>query len=631
MTSDDLALARLVIESGAIIWLVAEDQLIVDEPAARLFGVHRGAFGSHLTDLIRRVHDDHRDPVARALERAITDGGVIDIELVIDIPDGTLRHIQLRGTMLHDPDGSVQRVVFGARDVSALVALREEVAEAKRATSTRDQEHRHALSATEDVARTRATLLASLSHEIRSRLSAVLGMSRLLLDADLGVEQRERVSTIHNAGDELVAFAADIVDISTGDSPSEADLATVSVRQLLAEAVRAVASDATAKQLAIRADVDDNVPVAVRADGSRLARALHHLLHHAIEATTSGEVAISARVEPLLRTSADLRPLYDLSIEVRDTSAGVARESGFGGLGLQLGTRLVERLGGRVALDREPGRGSTVRIELCVDETVPEPATSIDIDPMLAAHHPLRILIAEDNPVNRKLLDAFLNKLGYRARHAVDGRRAIEAVDREPFDLIFMDIHMPEVDGIEATLAIRSRTLANPVRIVALTANALPQDRAACLKAGCDEYLTKPITVEKLARALLACPKPALVEIDPHAVDDRALSRLELAIGGPLLEDVLAAHASDAREVLSGLQTAIDRGDTPGLVRFAQMLGATSLMLRAAKLRTTSTALETQGRRGDLTSARSLAVRASTELAQVCAALSIRAGRTRSP
>jgi CheY-like chemotaxis protein/HPt (histidine-containing phosphotransfer) domain-containing protein len=243
------------------------------------------------------------------------------------------------------------------------------------------------------------------------------------------------------------------------------------------------------------------------------------------------------------------------------------------------------------------------------------------IDPMMAAHHPLRILLAEDNAVNQKLALRLLERMGYRADIAVNGLDALAAIDRTAYDVVLMDVQMPEMDGLEATRQLRRRWPDRPIRVVAMTANAMEGDREACLQAGMDDYLAKPIRPDELALALAAVPaaRPeATPELEPASLaapappPQRATSRAGIAINAAALDrllettggdpaflgELIDAYLADTPVQLAAMGVAAERGEIGELIRPAHSLKTNSANLGAETLSGMCRSLETDARLG---------------------------------
>jgi signal transduction histidine kinase/ActR/RegA family two-component response regulator len=421
-----------------------------------------------------------------------------------------------RGLAVRDAAGKAVRMVGTHTDVSAQKRAEEALIQSK--------------DAAEAANRAKSEFLANMSHEIRTPMNGVLGMLTLALDTPLSEEQHEYLDLARSSADALLHILNDILDFSKIEAGRmDVHLEAINPRELANELTRFLEPRCREKGLTFISEIDPSLPERVLADPVRLRQVLVNLLGNAIKFTASGEVRFS------LRRAAD--PAGDaLRIGVRDSGIGIAperqadvfqaftqadnsitRRFGGTGLGLTISNRLVQLMSGhmgghmgresRLELDSELGRGSEFFFTLPLLEPVANPAqAAAEANAEAAPTRPLNILLAEDNPINQKLAVTLLGRAGHRVSVAEDGDAALRALACESFDLILMDMQMPGLSGIEATLQIR--TNANPharrVPIVALTANAFAEDREACLAAGMDGFVSKPIRREELFAAIAA-------------------------------------------------------------------------------------------------------------------------------
>ncbi|MDZ4867856.1 MAG: PAS domain-containing protein [Alphaproteobacteria bacterium] len=562
---------------------------------------------------IRLMHTEDRRRYFQTVNAALAARRSYEVEFRMVLPDGRTIWILERGLATEfQPSGEPTIVEGFSIDISARKEAEVAIATARDAAEAGN--------------RAKSEFLAMMTHEIRTPMNGVLGMTSVLLDSGLTPAQERYATTIRESAEGLLRIINDVLDFSKLDAEAMTiEAKAFDLHALFHQAAEILVPKALAKSIAFDVVIDPGVPQFVRADAGRIRQVLLNLAGNAVKFTEAGFVAVQV-------SAREAEGRHVLSVQVADTGIGIARDRigrlfqsfeqadasisrrfGGTGLGLAISRKLVERMGGKIGVESENGNGSTFWFDIPFDvaqsdELVVRAIDTAAVDEALAAiralDHDARVLIVEDNATNRLVATSFLSQYGIAHEVAADGREALAAVQRARYDVVLMDLHMPEMDGFEATRAIRALPgAAARVPIVALTANAFPDDIERCRSVGMDAHLGKPFRKEELLLVLGAAvcgratfgARDADVVASNEVLDWDAIERFRSDSGEELLRILIDTYLAETAAKLTRLSTLVRSGAAGGEAqRLAHTLKSTSALAGAAAISQCCARIEAQ-------------------------------------
>ncbi len=564
-----------------------------------------------------------------------------------------VHHEKLRHQAIEDINARLVRQI--AEREQAEVALRQTNLHLEEA---RDQANRLAAAA-DQASRAKGEFLANMSHEIRTPLNGVVGMVELLAATGLDAKQTRYVQMIQRSADTLLMLISDILDVTKiGEGKLELANVPLDLHATMDDVSRVVAPAAGAKGVDFSVQIEPSVPRWIMGDHMRLGQIVMNLLSNAVKFTAQGHVrlvldAMVATEPPTLRARVSdsgigipQDKIEEIFEKFTQADASTTRRYGGTGLGLAISRSLAEMMGGRLSVRSEVGKGSIFELVLPLKETsAPQDAAQTSHAPMAAAavSRSLNILLAEDMPVNQEVASGLLESMGHKVTIVANGREAVEAVRLASFDLIFMDIQMPEMSGYEATAAIRQWEQGQGRRtpIVAMTANATKADQQLCIDAGMEGYVSKPIGGQRVAAAIAAAlaprmngespagepaaqasaPSPASAAtpgdpaapsplLDYAALVHRCMDKVELA------QRVLTKFIQTTEPTVQSLDASLTAGDAATAARHAHSLKGASANISAEPLRAVCAEMERLAKAGADAAAISFLPRLKLEFAR---------------
>ncbi|GIV21092.1 MAG: hypothetical protein KatS3mg023_2843 [Armatimonadota bacterium] len=562
----------------------------------------------------------HDQKYYEQLWQTILSGHVWKGEVINRRKDGSLYTEEMTVAPVRDEQGNITH----------FIAIKQDVTERKRF----EQQLEQALEQAQAASLAKSEFLANMSHEIRTPMNGILGMAQLLMDTPLSEEQRDYVTTLKESAESLLSLLGDILDISRIEAGKmELRYAPFNPRQLVHQVARLFAARAREKGLLLQVEVDEEVPATLSGDELRLRQILTNFVGNAVKFTEQGSITIRVRLVEAgnIQKAHSLRHQFAIpehfstvwvQLAVSDTGIGIppdkqatifesftqadgsaTRRYGGSGLGLAINRSLAELMGGTIGVQSEEGKGSDFWVVLPLFAPNMEQsmgtigavlsrqiAGADDGSASGAACAKGRVLLVEDNEVNRKVAVRLLQRLGYEVDVAEDGGEAVEKTAQRRYAAVLMDVHMPRMDGLEATRRVREReciTGGHQV-IIAMTASAMKEDVERCLMSGMDDYLSKPVRWEVLQRML---EKWQVSDLPEETADlppiehgflaeitggdeefQRELSQEFLRTIPPLLEQVeQSLHAGDYKSLVHAAHTIKGSARAVGARAFAEI------------------------------------------------------------
>ena len=566
--------------------------------------VNSYSFNSIFRDWYNYIHPEDRDRVYQKLQHTLDTGSPFFCEYRMIRRDGEIIWVSDTAQIGLSTDGKTRVMRGSVYDISDRKSTEAKLAAAQIAEAANQS---------------KSKFLAVMSHEIRTPMNTVIGMTELLLGTELSSQQQHYVSTIRQGGEMLLSIVDNILDFSRIEAGQmELEENCFRLQECVDDMLAIMSPRAEQKSLSISVGHSQNVPSYIIGDRGRLRQILINLVNNAIKFTQQGGITISISSQ---LTNADANT-FKILFDIHDTGLGIDpdslqlifqsfkqadssinRQYGGTGLGLVICKQLCEMMGGSINVTSEVGKGSTFSFSICVKAvTIPKISEIQDaldgsknviqygvalnreigrggvndqengqqaLDIRIGDRYPLQILVVEDHPVNREILLLMLDRMGYLAEAVCDGKEAVDVTSYRRYDLIFMDLQMPIMDGTAATKQIRKLAKHQPW-IVGLSANAFSDSRDAALAAGMDDYVTKPLQAETLSMVVNTVAQRTysenLKDVDDRSnyipfIDVKTLASLENSIGKENVSNLVDTYLEHTAISIAKMQTAITQHD----------------------------------------------------------------------
>ncbi|HPT27348.1 MAG TPA: PAS domain S-box protein [Bryobacteraceae bacterium] len=558
------------------------------------------------------------------------------------IHPGRTAWLEISSSFVERP-GEPALLLQTGRDITDRVKREQQLRETNEFLESATQWAKEMAASAEMASAAKSEFLANVSHEIRTPMNGILGMTELALMTDLTHEQREYLKIVQTSAESLLTLLDDILDLSKAEAgrtefrPAPFDLCAE-----IESMMKPIAHRAEAKNLTLDLQLAPNLPRALAGDWNRLRQVLLNLLSNALKFTDEGKVQLrveclgyvqgQARIRFIVADSGIGIPphrIHDAFASFTQLDGSNTRSRGGTGLGLSICAKLVDLMGGRLFASGVDEVGTTFGFVLTLPTAGDEPTPAPPQHPpsTLRFERKVRCLLAEDNPVNQKLFLAMLDRAGIQAALARTGIEAVEMATREAFDIVIMDVQMPEMDGLEAAAAIRSNELLTGAHlpIIAITAHAMLGDRDVCYAAGMDSYLSKPVRMETLIGEIqrLLIPPSATMEkgAEPEAVTMPIIDYVQALdrVGGDreLLAELAGLFLDEGPRLLSEVTAGVENNNLAASAGAAHQIKGLLAQFGSEQGRLLALAVETAAKSGQCDAARAASAELSGHLDQL--------------
>ncbi|MFZ1371685.1 MAG: PAS domain S-box protein, partial [Ferruginibacter sp.] len=520
-------------------------------------------------------------------EQVFKIGYVVNSPLVLRHVNGKLTDVFLNGSVYKDGHGNILGVVLVARDVTEQKRIATELTEAivfaELATSLAEEEKRKAEASTqiaEDAVRAKQQFLSNMSHEIRTPMNAIIGFTKVVLNTELSPKQREYLTAIKLSGDSLIVLINDILDLAKVDAGKMTfEEIPFKMSSSISAMMHLFETKVQEKNLKLVKEYDNSIPEVLLGDPVRLHQIILNLVSNAVKFTTHGQITVNLTLLESDEEKVTIRfTVADTGIGIPENiaekifenfhqaSADTTRLYGGTGLGLAIVKQLVESQGGSISVNSKPGKGAVFSFILHFKKTTGDAVSGQDIESQgaLQGNKNIHVLVVEDIALNQLLMKTLLDDFGFKRDIAANGKLAIEKLKEKKYDIVLMDLQMPEMNGFEATEYIRN-TLRSDIPIIALTADVTTVDLAKCMAVGMNDYIAKPVDERILFSKIMGLVKNRQEKTNTLA---KTTETAETAIAVKLrctdLAYLVSITKCDAKLMMEMIELYLEQ--TPGLV-----------------------------------------------------------------